>query len=198
MRQIDSYYMIQSLRIVKFFYDIGQFDEALKFVTWIHDEDYGELFLNGIGSLAPMFEVEELGEEVCCGGHTLYHFSDPAMTEYYRLSRLYEYKHSIAHENNPYFIKADEHFIECCRYTNGNFGACYDNDDHPREIQIETCPERPLDELELLICIHDVMEFYRNEVIELHKELMRGPMVWLPALPAPKPEKKKRKRRKQK
>ena len=182
----ESYYIIQALRIVKFFHDIGKFEDAMKHYTWIESDDLPELFMNGMQYLAPFHESKDLGEDVCCGGHYQYRFSDPALIEYFRLCRLYELRHSITPKDNPYVKKADDDFVECCKNVGGDFGAYYDNDDHPREVQFETCPERPVDEFEFMVCIHNVLEFYRKEVKTLQKEMMRGPMVFLPALPAPK------------
>ena len=84
--------------------------------------------------------------------------------------------------------KADEHYSECCNNVNGHFGAGYDDVSHPREIIVETCPESSFDEFDLMVCIYEVMEFYRKEVTTLKNEVMRGPLVWFPALPAPKGE----------
>ena len=66
-RIFESYNLILSLRIVKFFYDAGVFEKVMQGTTWIGENDYIELFLNGMSALAPVFKQEELGEEVCCG-----------------------------------------------------------------------------------------------------------------------------------
>jgi hypothetical protein len=161
--------------MLKFFHDIGIYEKAAGDIESITEDDYYEIFLRGIACVAPVYEQEELGEDVCCGGHIMYHFSDPAIPEYYRLCRLYEYKHSVTPEENPYVQKADAFYSSCCDHTDGDFGAGYNDDVHIREIQIEICPERAVNEYELLLLVYDVLEYYRREAVTLKNELMRGP-----------------------
>lgn len=176
--------LMYCLRLVKMFHDIGIYEKAAGDIQEISEDDYYELALRGLEYVAPVHSVEELGEDVCCGGHVMYHFSDPALLEYYRLCRLYEYKHAITPDENPYVKKADDYYIRCINHTDGDFGTNFDNQEHPREIWIETCPERYTCEYALIELVYGVLEFYRNEVKSLQAELMKGPMVWLPALPA--------------
>jgi hypothetical protein len=172
-----------SLRLLKLFHEIGIYKEAVGGIKEITDDDYYELALNGIACVSSYYEAEQLGEDVCCGGHVVHHFSDPAMVEYYRLCRLYEIKHSVTKATNPYVTKADRYYISCLEYARGNFGTDYNNEDDPKEIWIETCPESCLCEYEVVEFIHDMMEYYRNEVETLRTDLLTSPIVWLPALP---------------
>ncbi len=180
------YELVFGLQILKLFHDIGIYEKAAGNIRKIGEEDYMELFLIGIEHVAQIYDIEELGEEVCCGGHTVYHFSDPALLEYYRLCRLYEYRESVTPQENPYVIAADRYFVSRLNSTEGNFGAYYNDNVHIREICLEVCPEHPIDEYEFLVLVYDTMEYYRREVVALQSELARGPMVMLPALPAPR------------
>jgi len=177
------FFLMQCLRLLKFLHDIGIYDETVGDIKKISGDDYPELVMLGLENVAPIFNMEELGEEHCCGGHIVYHFSDPALLEYYRLCRLYEFKHSITPEENPYVIKADDFFVSCLEYTKSEFGCDYDDIKHPRGIWIETCPERYAYEQELIGLVYDMMEFYQTEVEALRAELLKGPVVYLPALP---------------
>jgi hypothetical protein len=188
------YELVYALRMVKFFYDIGVYEQAVGNIRSIGEGDYLELFLRGVEHVATIFDIEELGAEVCCGGHTLYHFSDPALLEYYRLCSLYEHKYSLTPEENPYHKKADDYFTRSCNNVSSHFWAGYDDDRHPREIRFETCPDYPFYENEFLVLVYDIMEYYRREVVTLQNELSRGPAVLLPALPAPKRRRRKRRR----
>jgi hypothetical protein len=175
--------LMYSLRMVKMFHDIGIYDKAAGNIKEIDEDDYYELVLNGLANVAQYYEAEELGEEHCCGGHVVHHFSGPVIPEYYRLCRLYEFKHSIAPEENPYVQRADDYYCWCLNNTHGDFASNFDNEGHPREIWAETCPEHNTCEYELIELVHDVLEFYRAEVQTLRAELRSGPTVWLPALP---------------
>lgn len=191
------YELMHSLRFVKFLHDIGIYEESMKGIREISEDDYYELALRGLSSVAPVFEIEELDEDVCCGGHVVYHFSDPAIPEYYRLCRLYEHKYGIAPKENPYVKAADNYFVrqyDSCCYS--DFGAYYHDEVHVREICIEICPERPVEEWELIELVYDMLEYYRREAETLRAELLRGPVVWLPALPEHKRQTKAKKPRK--
>jgi len=187
------YNLIYCLQLLKMFHDIGIYEGAAGDIKEITGDDYYELILRGFESVAPAYEMEELGEEVCCGGHIRYHFSDPSLVEYYRLCRLYEFRQSISPEDNPYVIKADNYYVSCLENTSGAFGSDYDDERHPKEIWIETCPEREAYEHEIIELVHNVMEFYRSEVETLRAELLRRPVVWLPALPPHIGSKRRRK-----
>ncbi len=180
------YGLILGLRMLKFFHDIGIYEQTVGGMRSIECDDYALLFRDGAEYVAPIYDEEYLGEDVCCGGHIVYRFSDPAMPEYYRLCRLYEYSHSIIPEKNPYVKKADDWFSSCIRNTAGHFWAGYDDEKHPRMIMFEICPEHPFCEYEFLVLVYDMMEFYRREVITLKNELARCPPALLPALPPPK------------
>jgi hypothetical protein len=177
------YWLIRCLHLLKFLFDIGKYDDCVSGIREICEDDYLELALRGLEHVAPVFHVEELGEDVCCGGHTMYYFSDPAIPEYYRLCRLYEHKHGVAPEENPYVKNADDALISYYYGISSDFGISYNDDIHVREICIETCPERPVDEWEIIELIHNTLEYYRSEVETLRAELLKGPVVWLPALP---------------
>ena len=178
-----NYQLINCLRLLKLLHSIGVYEKAVGSIQEITEDDYYELALLGLEHVAPVFDVEELGDEVCCGGHTVYHFSDPAIPEYYRLCRLYEHKHGIEALIDPYVIKADEMFRHFCNDAVSSFGACFNDEVHIRELLIEICPEQLADEMEIIEIIYNMLGFYRIEVERLRSELLSGPMVWLPALP---------------
>jgi hypothetical protein len=191
------FFLMQCLRLLKKFHEIGIYEKAAGNIREIAEDNYYELALRGLEHVAPIYGIEELGEDVCCGGHVVHSFSDPAMPEYYRLCRLYEYKHSIAPNENPFVSKADEYFIECLNQTTGDFGSDFDDPEHPKALWIETCPERRACEFGLIDLVHGLMGFYRSEVESLRLELLRGPFVYLPALPEhKKPAKAKKPRKK--
>jgi len=195
-RKYSYFGIIRCLRFVKFLYDIGIYDEAVGDIQEIGEDDYYELAIRGLENVAPIFGVEELGEDVCCGGHVIYHFSDPDIPEYYRLCRLYEHKHGIGPSDNPYVKKADDFYNDLCAHSYSDFYAGYNDDVHIRNICIETCPERPFDEKEVIELINYLLEYYRSEVETLRAELLTGPIVWLPALPEHKEAPKTKKTRK--
>jgi len=177
------YELMRSLHLLKLFHDIGIYDKAVAGIRDISGDDYYELVLLGLEHVAPYFEREELGEEHCCGGHVVYHFSDLAMLEYYRLCRLYEFMHGIPPEKNPYVIDANNYYSRCYFSTYGDFATNYDDEEHPRGIWVETCPEQYISEHDVIELIHEVLEYYRKGLDRLSAELSEGPPVWLPALP---------------
>ena len=195
-QQYMYYELMRCLRLLKFLNDIGIYEKAVGNIRTISEDDYYELALCGMEHVAPEFYAEELGEDVCCGGHIAYHFSDPAIPEFYRLCRLFEYKHGISPERNPYAAKADDAFTHYCMYTNSSFGVRYNDEVHVREIIIETCPEYLFEEIEVIELIYCMMEYYRSELETLQAELQSGHAIWLPALPAHKKQLKTRKPRK--
>jgi len=191
-RQCSFYELTRCLRFLKFLYDTGIYEKAVGNIREISEDDYFELALRGLDNAAPVFEVEELGDDVCCGGHTVYHFSSPDIPEYYRLCRLYEYKHGILPFENPYVIRADKTFTELCGNMCSDFGAGFNDDIHVREILIEICPEYPVYEEELIELVHGMMEYYKTGLTRLRAELQKGPVVWLPELPPHRRVRKKK------
>lgn len=183
------YFLIQCLRLVKLFHEIG-IKKTVGDIGEITEDDYLELALRGLEHVAPDYMQEELGDDVCCGGHVMHWFSDPAVPEYYRLCRLYEFKHSITPEENPYVTAADDFYVFCLNQTSGGFNSNYDDERHPRAIWIETCPERCDNEYEIIVLVHNVMEYYKATLETLRAELLRGPLVFLPALPEHKKQEK--------
>ena len=182
-RKYVYYELTHCLRFLKFLNDIGIYENAVGNIERISVDDYYELALRGLEHVAPEFYAEELGEDFCCGGHTAYHFSGPAIAEFYRLCRLYEYKHGVAPDDNPHVRRADKALSSFYMQIGGNFGIGYNDDVHIRELIIEICPEHPYDEMEIIWLVRRTLEYYRNELETLQAELQNGPAVWLPALP---------------
>jgi len=176
---------MQCLRLLKLLHGIGIYGRAVGGITEITGDDYYELALLGLEHVAPIYSAEDLGDEWCCGGHTVHRFSSPAMTEYYRLCRLYEHRHGTTPGENPHVARADDHYARCLHNARGSFGSSYEDEKHPRGIWIETCPEHYACELELIALVHSLMGFYSAGAEALRMELLRGPAVYLPALPAP-------------
>jgi len=177
------YDLLYSLRLLKYLYDIGAYERVAGNIDRITGDDYFELVMLGLENVAEEYYAEEAGEDVCCGGHVIHHFSDPALIEYYRLCRLYESKHSIGPEKNPYVIDADRFYEWCLDNMHGAIATHYDDERRPREILIETCPENSFFEHELLILVHSLMDFYRVKADDIRAELLKGPTFWLPELP---------------
>ena len=183
--------LMRCLRLLKCLHSIGIYEKAVGNIKEISEDDYNDLAFRGMEHVAPIFEMEELSEDICCGGHTVYQFSDPAVPEFYRLCRLYEHRHGIEPGKNPYVVEADDLYSELYRSAPSYFGAGYNDEVHIRELWIETCPERPLDERDIIELVHEMLEFYRSKVETLRSELLRGPVVYLPALPEHKKQTKK-------
>jgi hypothetical protein len=198
MNNEDFYYyeLMRCLRFLKSLHDFGIYYKTVGNIQKISEDDYYELVLRGLEHAAPIFGVEELGQDVCCGGHVVYHFSSPDILEYYRLCRLLEYQRGIEPKDNPYIVRADESFTNSCRNACSDFGACFNDDTHVREIQLEVCPECMVYEEELIEVVCEMLEFYHSELEKLRAEFLGKPLVWLPALPAHKQTKKIKPRKK--
>jgi len=120
--------------------------------------------------------------------HDFTTYSSPEMREYYRLCRLYEHRCGISPKDNPYVTSADKHFSSCFLYIDGHFAAFFDDDKYTTKLCIEICPEEYGAGTELIYGIHETLAYYGEHLNELRRELMRGPFVFLPQLPAPKGE----------
>ncbi|MDR3278145.1 MAG: hypothetical protein LBT12_05170 [Oscillospiraceae bacterium] len=193
---------ITILEILKKFHELGIYGKVTRGMTELSEGDVCELVELGMDNAAPIAQRSEVpmggddepvtGEEdedaECDHYHQVFHFSSPAMKEYYRLCRLYEYREKIEPEDNPFVKEADDHYCARLRATDGQFLAGFDSDYHTTELQIETCPEWYYNSVEIIIMIHDTLAFYTENLEQLARELRRGPLVFLPALPAWKGE----------
>jgi len=172
-----SYYLINCLRLLKQLYDFGVYQDVAGEIHEIGEDDLPEIFLNGLDCLAPEFEEEPLGEDVCCGSHTLYHFSSRELREYYYLCWVYERLNNLTPETNPYVNDADNFIEKSYRRMDSYFGHGFDNDIYVKEFLIEVCPEHPFDECDIFQMVHDVMEYYRVHVESIRAAVMKGPVV---------------------
>jgi hypothetical protein len=195
------------LSLMKFFHDIGRYEDAFGEINEITEGDYGELIRLGMEHIAPIFDEDEIidgedgkpvfGSQLDDAArealeddhwHELQTFSSPDMLEYYRLCRLYEYKYGIEPRDNKYVIAADIHYCYRLRCVSGSFVAAFDSDRHTTKLWFEFCPEDSYYNIDLIRCIHETLQFYSEHLNEIRRDLMDGPLVYLPMLSAPKGE----------
>ena len=200
MYQVNYEMLLGMLRILKLFHSIGLYESVCNYMTELTEDDYYELIQLGMENVAPIYTVDQVGmngdeepsimdeEDDDYGGHyhTLQTFSSPEMQEYYRLCRIYEYARGIEPEDNKFVKAAESNYINCLRSVSGHFSADFDDDRRTTKLIIETCPENWGPETDLIYCIHDTLEFYRENLGELRLEILKGSAVFLPQLPAPK------------
>lgn len=203
-QQPHFYDLINVLHMLKRYHDIGIYDAVVREAEFISEDDYYEFAELGAEHVAPIFDFEDvplnemthesLIEEECAEQdiyldahyHRVYSFSSPEMREYYRLCRLYEYREKIEPEANPFVRRADSYYCQCLRMTNGYFGAGFDCEKHTTKLMIEVCPDEYMIQCDLIEALHDTLEYYKEHLNALRLELLKGPPVFLPALPAPK------------
>ena len=202
MYQVNYETLLDILRLVKFFHSIGVYESVCYGMYELTENDYYELIQLGLENVAPIYTEEQIGmtdnEEPAAMGeeteyfdehyHTLQTFSSTEMQEYYRLCRIFEYSHGIEPEDNTFVKAAENHYINCLRLVEGYFGADFDDDRRTTKLIIETCPENWWSEIDLMHCLHDTLEFYRENLGKLRLEILKGPAVFLAQLPAPKGE----------
>jgi hypothetical protein len=193
----DSLYLLEMLR---YFHEIGIYEAVVRGTEEITFDDYYEFAELGLELAAPEFDFERvpLGDnceplaenepraEYCEHYHLLYRFGSSELREYYRLCRLYEHRESITPEQNPFVQKADDYYCTCASAVNGYLWMGFDDDCHTSELVVEICRDEYYPTLELIEAIHDTLEYYKEHVIDIKLELLKGPPVFLPALPAPK------------
>ena len=203
-RTRDYEYLMYTLRILKLFHDLGIYAAVTGGMNEVTEEDFYELADLGIENVAPIFRRDEVSmdeeenqmtEEALAQAeaqnqyyeghyHTIYRFSSPEMKEYYRLCRLYEYREGLEPKDNPYVNEADGHFIKWARSVSGYLWIGYDCDFHTTELVTETCPEEGYDQIDLIMAIHRTLQFYKDNLGRLKREINRNPFIFLPALPA--------------
>lgn len=194
---VNYYTLLEMLMLIKYFYDLGKYDVLCGAVESVDEEDYYELILSGLESIAPIYKHSQIatgedGETIINADendygdhwHDLYTFSSPDMLEYYRLCRLYEYKHAIEPEKNKYVKSAEQSYCECLRSVSGSFYASFDSDRYTTKLWIEICPEDYGLGPDLIYCIHEALEYYTDSLSKLRCELMQGAFTFLPQLPA--------------
>lgn len=202
MYRSSFYTLMDLLKLVIFFHDIGIYHKVCAGMKEITEDHYYELMELGLEHIAPIFERDQIAEGE--DGNTVYAsevdyeemdeshwhelrlFSSPDMLEYYRLCRLYELQRGIKPENNPYVKSASSNYSMCLNYISGNYFAAFDSEIHTSRLWIEYCPEDYGPQIDLIYCIYDVLSFYSENLNDLRRELLKGPFVFLPGLPAPK------------
>jgi hypothetical protein len=196
--------MLGLLEMLKYYHDIGIYDNVVRGVKEVREDDRYEFADRGLEFVAPYFDFEQVPmgndheilsdaeaeeyEEYCEHWHAMYRFSSPEMREYYRLCRLYEHRERISPEENPFVRRASLHCAECARAISAYLWFGFDCELHTRELLVEICPDEYCVSLELVRAVHDALAYYGKHVRKLALELKKGPPVHLPALPAPKGE----------
>ena len=194
--------ILEMLQLLKFFHGIGLYDSFCH-ITALTEDDYYELVQLGLENIAPIYIESQIssgddGDVVIEEGddcddygwhcHTLHMFSSPEMQEYYRLCRIYEYKHGLSPKENRFVTAAERHYCNCLNCVSGNFGGSFDDDRHTTKLYIEVCPESDWAAIDLIYCIHETLEFYSENLSGLRLELLKGEPVFLMQLPSPKGE----------
>ena len=194
------------LRALKLFHDIGIYAAVTNGMHEVAEGDFYELTELGIEHVAPVFQSEEVpmderenqmsDEEFAQAVeqdqyydghyHYIYRFSSLEMKEYYRLCRLYEHRERLEPKDDPFVLEADRHYTGWAQSVSGYLWMGYNNDIHPTELVAESCPENGYDQIDLILAIHETLEFYKNNLDHLRREISQDPFIFLPALPAPK------------
>ena len=212
-RYYDYWMILETLNLLRCFAEIGIYDAVVGDAEEISEGDYYEFELSGLENVAPIFSRLEVGSGSCSGGvdeddmddiddigdaddtyanlpcctgcaHPVYLLSSPEMREYYRLCRLYEHREGIEPKNNPYVKAADDYYTKEIQMCSEYCDADFDDNRHTRNLFIEMCPERSYEIREIIGLIHKMLEYYKNNVEELEREIYLGKPAWLPALPA--------------
>ena len=199
----DCIQLIEILWMLKTYHDAGIYDVVVRGTETITEDDYYEFSDLGLENAAPLTTRKEFiydnesDEWIAMRNldnfdgyeeeypHNFYTYSSPEMREYCRLCRLYEYREGIPPEQNPYHRRAHTHAAMYMRRV-GNVWIGFTDDDSGNEMYVETSSEMGYDAAEVVNCIHHVMAYYRENLNALRLELLRGPWVFLPALPAAK------------
>lgn len=187
----NYYVLLELLSLLKFLYSIGQYEDICRYISEISEDDYFELTLLGLEAVAPFFDRAEIGNcedfedgEDIGHFHDLYFLSSPEMKEYYRLCRIYEYKHGIEPEDNEFVKSADNHYSWCMSRTEGQFYPFFDDDIHTTALKIEICPDYYSPQPDLIYAVHETLEFYKDNLNKLRRELLQGELTFLLMLPA--------------
>lgn len=195
----DYDFIIETLKLLRFYSDIGIYDAVVGESNIINDADYYEFELAGLDHVAPISSKHFVGDEYedenapdegeffhsgCL--HTVYYYSSPEMIEYYRLCRLYEHREGIEPDENPYVKAADAHYIAGFQMCDGYFGFGFDSERYTHNLIIELCPENEYNARDIVAFIHSTLKYYAERLSSLERDIRLGKLVWLPELPAHK------------
>jgi hypothetical protein len=192
---------INLLKTLCFFRDVGIYNAATEGIQTLEGDDFYELLERGLDAAAPIARRDEVpmgdfdtplpegpeDEEIyedCDHFHSVLHYSSPAMQEYFRLCRLYEYREGICPKDNPFVGFASDAYEKAIRMTSGQFGASFNDDTYTTELLIETCPEWCYDPMEIIQAVVETLKFFDENLPVLARELAKSPFLFLPELPA--------------
>jgi len=198
--------LMYTLRMLKLFHDLGIYAVITRGMSEVDGEDFYELADLGIEHVAPVFRRDEIPmdeqenqmtdeayaqaveQDQYYDGHchTIFRFSSPEMKEYYRLCRLYEHREKLNPNENPFVREADRHYTGWARSVAGYLWIGFDSDMHTTELVTESCPENGYDQIDLIMAVHNTLQFYKDNLSRLKREISQDPFIFLPALPAPK------------
>ena len=193
-RYDDHSEILEAIDLLKFYFDIGIYDDVTSNIKKIDGFDNYELELIGLECVAPIstgytapefhlvyknIEIDDFYED-----NYIQLFSSPEMLEYYRLCRLYEYREGVVPEDNPYVVAADRYYRDVLRCTQSYFGAGFDDDHYTQMLLIETSPESEYEIKEIIELIHDMLTYYTEQLPKLDRDLKLGKLTFLPELPA--------------
>jgi hypothetical protein len=192
--------MMHLLEMLKIYHDIGIYEEVVRDAEEATEDDRYEFSELGIECVAPMFRFEEvpmggdeepLSEDEALSGycdhcHSIYRFASPEMKEYHRLCRLYELRESISPEQNPFVKDAHDFCRMCANRVEGWLWMGFDGDAHASELAAEICQDEFYDSLGLIMAVHETLEYHKVRLDDIRLEILKGPPVCFPALPAPK------------
>jgi hypothetical protein len=171
---------------------MGILDKAIAGLDELTDGDYYELAERGLENSAPIFWRDEVPmsgddapvEDVTEGTevdhfHTVYHVSSPEMKKYYMLCRLLELRDSVDYTRNPYVCAADKHYSFILSGLYYGFWAGFDSEEYTTELLFEICPERCIEEVQLIWIVRDMLAYYSEHLGELEYDLRCGRYLML-------------------
>lgn len=184
--------VLETLYLAKVFFDIGIYDKVCGHIGSIDDCDYNELVLLGLEKIAPscrhyqefmdndgkLVKVDQMDDahlnQMDCW-NDVYAYSSPEMKEYHRLCKAYSKKHSIPLQTNKYFRLAVSS-VDTYRYELDNGANIrFDNLMNASELLVEWPVTDFYPRPELFMYIHNIFEFYKNNIEKLRLELASGP-----------------------
>lgn len=163
--------LIAIVSIEKLFFDFGYPMENRP----LEEETVYYTFEENLWRCAENVSCEEVGNLDFDNYNLIYRFSDPAMTEYFRLCNEYGKKHHIRYAVNPFVLEAKNHVFE---WMNGisSWSYAWDfkykaQDSFIPQLLFEYYPSEFMEYVEAIQAILNVMGFFKEGVFKLNREL---------------------------